>query len=90
MICEEQILRCGWTFRGGRNDGLLGVAQGVKEDLTQIGTFVVVELPFQHVEKETSTIRINNKQKHGSSVQRERDLVLGALHKSPLKPDPVR
>lgn len=67
---------------------MLGVAQGVKEDLTQIGTFVVVELPFQHVEKETSTIRINNKQTHGSSVQRERDLVLGALHKSPLKPDP--
>lgn len=75
MICKEQILRCDWAFRGGRDDGLLGVAQGVKEDLTQKGTFVVVEIPFQHAEKETSTIRINTKQKHGSSVQRERDTI---------------
>lgn len=31
-----------WTFRGGRNDGLLGVAQVVKEGLTEIGIFVLV------------------------------------------------
>ena len=32
-----------WTFRGARNDGLLGVAEGVKEDLTEIGIFVLVQ-----------------------------------------------
>lgn len=52
-----------WTFRGGRNDGLLGVARGVKEDLTEIGAFVVVELQFQHTKKEKSTIITNNKKK---------------------------
>lgn len=31
-----------WTFRGGRNEGLLGVAQVVKEGLTEIGIFVLV------------------------------------------------
>lgn len=56
-----------WTFRGVRSDGLLGVAQGVKEDLTEIGTFVLVQLPFQHMEKEKS-IRTNKKQKQDASV----------------------
>lgn len=79
MICEEQILHCGWTFRGGRNDGLLGVAERVKQDLTQIGTFVVVELPFQHVEKETSTIRINNKQ-NMAPVFREKETLSWVLY----------
>lgn len=31
-----------WAFRGVRSDGFLGVAQGMKEDLTEIGTFVLV------------------------------------------------
>lgn len=61
-----------WPFRGGRNDGLLGVAWGVKEDLTETGAFVVVELQFQHTEKEKSIIITNNKQKHVSRVERKR------------------
>lgn len=31
-----------WAFRGGRNDGLLAAAEGVKEGLTEIGVFVLV------------------------------------------------
>lgn len=79
MICEEQILRCGWTFGGGRNDGLLGVAQGVKQNLTQIGTFVLVKLPFQHIEKETPTVRSNNKQ-NMAPVSREKETLSWALY----------
>lgn len=30
-----------WTLRGGRNDGLLGFAERVKEGLTEIGIFVL-------------------------------------------------
>ena len=30
-----------WIFRGGRNNGLLGAADRRKEDVTEIGTFVL-------------------------------------------------
>lgn len=31
-----------WVFRGGRNDGLLVVVEGVKEGFIEIGVFVLV------------------------------------------------
>lgn len=80
-----------WTFRGARNDGLLEVAERVKEDLTEIGIFVLVHLPFEHIEKKVgkSTVIII---RDTSPVFLETEMgpVPGALYKSSLKPKPVR
>lgn len=64
-----------WTFRGARNDGLLGAAERVKEDLTEIGIFVLVHLPFEHIEKKVgkSTVITNNNKRYISSVSGNRN-----------------
>lgn len=41
-----------WTFKGGRKGVLLGVAEGVKEGLTETGISVLGQLPFERVQKE--------------------------------------
>lgn len=76
-----------WTFKGGRKGVLVGVAEGVKEGLTETGIFVLGQLPFEHVqqEKEKSTAVTSKKKKQVSIVFWELGPVLSTLHKSSLK-----
>lgn len=82
MLWEEEIPCCGHSKEAER----VGVAEGMKEGLTETGISVLGQLPFEHVQKEKEkSIITNNKKKQVSIVFWETGPVPSTLHQCSLK-----